>query len=389
MKKTEVARILIICGDPGGADAVAPVVKKLLKIHQVRVQVYAYFKALTTFRRNNISLIELDNEITLDEIKKLLIKSSPDLILIGTSFNQFEIEKKFIQISKDLNIPSLAVLDFWSSYSKRFSRNESDLEYLTDKIAIMDELAFSEMREEGFLPDHLTITGQPAFDRLKNKKVNFSTIDKNRIKTEIGIKEDQKLVLYISQPFSKLFGDSAVNPLYLGYDEKSILKDLLQALNEMIFDHDIDISLGIIPHLREEDPWWERFAGDRVHIFPTDKFDFDSLVMASNIVTGMTSTKLYEAHVLGSKTFSLQMEALPLKRFNMERLGINKNIYTNETLITEIETALVGPNKLSKPTEIEINKSATDQVLNLIIEMLELKNSKTMMPLNELRMEVL
>ncbi len=389
MKKTEVAHILIICGDPGGAHAVAPVVKKLLKIRSVRVQVYAYFKAVTSFKKINIPVIELENEISLDEIKNLLIKSSPDLIMVGTSFNQFEFEKKFILISRDLNIPSLAVLDFWSYYSKRFSRNESDLEFLTDKVAIMDELAYLEMREEGFPPDRLTITGQPAFDRLKNKRSNFSAKDKSIVRAEIGIKTDQSLVLFISQPFSKLFGVSAENPLYPGYDEKSILNELLRLLNKLIIDHDIVVSLGIVPHLREEDSWWEKVGGDRVHIFPADKFDFDSLVMVSNIVTGMTSTKLYEAHVLGSNTFSLQMEAIPSKRFDMERLGINRNIFTIETLIMEIETALIGANKLAKAIEVEIKTSATNNVLNLIFEMLDMKKSERMMPLNELRMEVL
>lgn len=389
MKKSEVADILIICGDPGGASAVAPVVKKLLKNGSVRIQVYAYFKAVTAFKKNDIPVIKLDNEISVDEIRNLIISSSPDLVVVGTSFNQFELEKKFVLISRDLKIPSLAILDFWSYYSKRFSRIDSDFEFLPDKIAIMDELAFSDMREEGFPLDRLTITGQPAFDRLKEKRSNFSFQDKNIVRKKLGIKADQHLVLYISQPFSNLFGVSDENPLYPGYDEKSILNELLRVLNKFITDQDIAISLGIIPHLREEDSWWEKVEGDRVHIIPTNNIDFDSLVMASNIVTGMTSTKLYEAHILGSNTFSLQMEAIPSKQFDMKRLGIDRNIFKIEHLNAEIKNALIGESEISKVVEPETNTSATNGVLKLIFEMLDVKIPERKMPRNELQMEVI
>jgi hypothetical protein len=366
----ECSRVVFVAGDPGGANALAPVIEQLKSEKNYFLSVFAYYKAALVFRQKGIDFIELSNTTTAEQVLTMLADTRPNLIVTATSINPFEVENVFIAGGKRLEIPTLSILDFWSNYTQRFSKDEDDLVYLPDKIAVMDELAVSEMEAQGFPSDRLVITGQPAFDRLFDLR---QCLDRKHIRDRLGIGQDSKLILFVSQPFSELFGKNSDNPLYPGYTQQSILQTLLEALEDMIRESDHSIVLGILPHLRETENWWTMLERDRVHIKVLSNEYFEEVSLSSDLVVGMTSTKLVEVALMGCAAISLQIGAEISKRFDMERLGITKMIFEKSTLDTFLEAFLLGNGDIVRGGGLSLRRQATANVRLLMEDMLQMK----------------
>lgn len=370
MSDLERSRVVFAAGDPGGANALAPVIEQLKSEKNYCLSVFAYYTAAMVFHQKGIDFIELANTTTAEQILTILADKQPNLIVTATSINPFELEKVFIDSGKRLEIPTLSILDFWSNYAQRFSRGESDLVFLPDKIAVMDELAVSEMEAQGFPSDRLVITGQPAFDRLFDLR---QSLDCEHIRDRLGIGQDSKLIIFVSQPFVELFGKNSENPLFPGYTQQSIFQALLETLEDIIGESDSSIVLGIMPHLRETDNWWAMLESDRVHIKVLSNENFEEVSLSSDLVVGMTSTKLVEAALMGGTAISLQLGAELSKRFDMERLGITKMIFKKSTLDTFLESFLLAKDDFVRGSGLSLSRQATANVSLLVEDMLEMK----------------
>ncbi len=292
MTRADSYGIFAICGDPGGANAVAPVVNRLLEQTAFTVNLAAYYKAVAVFRDWYLPFTEIPTEFSVEDAQSLLLEHGSQLLFAGTSVNQYELEKKFLAAARNLGIPSIAVLDFWANYAQRFSHRDSDLCYLPDRIAIMDDLAYREMVADGIPEDRLMITGQPAFDAVYSRWIAYSAAERERNRYQFDLGQDDFVVVFVSQPFSDLFGRDHRNPEFPGYDERTVFADLLAGLEELSGRLDRQVSLVVQPHPREGDPWWDRIASESVRIHVTARHDFHSLALCSDLVTGITSTEL-------------------------------------------------------------------------------------------------
>ena len=107
-------------------------------------------------------------------------------LLTATSANGIDLEKLFLGAARRLGVPALAVLDFWSNYRQRFSDQRDNLIYLPDRIAVMDEHARTEMIAEGFAPELLSVTGQPAFDALEPAQQRFTPDARAAVRAQLG-----------------------------------------------------------------------------------------------------------------------------------------------------------------------------------------------------------
>ena len=357
--------VLFVAGDPGGAYALAPVIEQLNIEDEYDVQVLGYIQAAKVFRQYYFSVVEIAAVSTDDDVIAWLSTIKPDVVVTASSSNQFNLEKKFIAGAKNRSIPCLSVLDFWSNYSQRFSEEEKDLQYLPDKVAVIDEFAYKEMCVEGFPKDHLVITGQPAFDAYleMHKNTYFSAIKRTR---EKYFGDADKVVLFISQPFAELFGEDHSNPLYPGYTQQTIFKELLHTLENIAVENNCRIALGLMPHMRERSAWWEYFDSEVVDIKLAEYDSFSKVTLTADMVVGMTSTMLVKTAILGILTVSLQLGSFPKKCFDMERFGIARVIYRKQSLEGFFNSALCGESKIENPNKLELDGKSTENVIQLI-----------------------
>lgn len=373
MPETVRSRIVVICGDPGGANAIVPVIKRL-RSEKEDVQVFAYLQAIGIMEKNNILFSSIDEKITLPDIQEILQKNHPAILVTGTSFNTIDLEIKFIKVAQKLAIPTLAVLDFWSNYSLRFYDMQEERRYIPDKIAIMDEIAYSEMIAEGFRPDLLIVTGQPAFDALAGFKLNFDTEKRQKIRRDLTIHAHELMVVFVSQPLSKIYGDDESNPRFLGYTEKTVLKNLIAALEIQSHDCKKDITLIIRPHPSEKTDAYEKIASKSIRTIVTKVGNPRDIVMASDLVVGMNTELLVEACYLGCMVVSIQ----PGLRFKdvlpTNRSGFSIPVYSEEKIVDTIRVMLTSPeiraDMRDKLDHFKQDGHATDRVVNTINQMI-------------------
>ncbi|MEO8207362.1 MAG: hypothetical protein ABI615_14385, partial [Chthoniobacterales bacterium] len=241
-------RILTICGDPGGAAAIAPVIRLLNTKEGIELINVAYHKASAVLETNRIAHVQADSGWTSDAVTSLFEKTQPDALLSATSCNDQNLEHLFLREARNRNIYSLAVLDFWSNYKQRFEF-DGDKYYFPDEIAVMDDFAKQEMIEEGFAGDSLIVTGQPALDSLQESRLTDTAAKRSSWCRQLGIDSSSMVVGFISQPSVGEYLASSEQE----FSKHTILPLLVKSLVTLSKKYSEIITLVIRPHPRESE----------------------------------------------------------------------------------------------------------------------------------------
>lgn len=335
----------MVCGDPGGAAAVAPVAVAIEKSGRFAVKACGYRQAPDVFAKAGIEMRRLSEETGGAEIGALLRDESPAICLLGTSVNGIDLEKRFVSEARKAEIATLAVLDFWSNYAARFAAENGaaapDAEFLPDAIAVMDEVAAEEMAAAGFPEEKLAVTGQPAFDAVLDWPGDPGRA-REKIRKEFAIPGEACLLLFASQPISemgKLTG-GAQNP---GYDEVSVLALIGGNLEALEARLGRPVYLWVRPHPREDAAKYDSFAKRWPRVFVNGEFPGNDAAVGCDLLIGMNSVMLLEACLLGGNVLSVQpglrtRDALPLKR-----LGLGRTVYDGDGLCELLAEAIRRP----------------------------------------------
>ena len=366
--------IIALCGDPGGASAVGPVIKRLQSEQQVEVEVLAYNEAAQIWDSLGIGHKVLSGKITSEEILAYLEKPNIKLLFTGTSVNPIELEKKFIVAAAEIGLPSLALLDFWLNYGARFSNLAGELAHLPDKIAVMDALAREEMIHEGFEPSRLVITGQPTFDDLADWRAQFSRKIRDEIRTNIGIQPDEIFVLFPSQPQSSLYGDDKINGNHIGFDEWDVLEALIEALEAIQHGCNAKIHLVVRPHPRESIEPFQNFHSDQIALTVSAEGGARNQVMSADLVVGMNTELLVEACYLGCISLSLQPGLRHPDKLPTNRVGVSRAVYRYEDIQPALNELLFDEDIRQEMREKLVNykheAQAAEKGIQLIYDML-------------------
>jgi hypothetical protein len=300
-----VRTIAAVAGDPGGAAALAPVLRALAGRPGYALKPLAYRQALEAWPAHGIAAAPLAED--LGPADALAHLAGVDLLLTATSFNNgAEVEKRLLHAARLAGVPSVAVLDFWGRYRARFADEHGRLAYLPDRIAVPDARAREEMVEAGFAPERLVATGQPAFDELAPLRAGWTPERRDAVRARLGVGAAERMVLFLSQPIRAVFGDRAA-PLSPGYTEDEVLASLAAALERGARARGERVALVVRPHPRErrDDIVLPR-TGDAVRVRVSDEGDGREAALAADLVAGMTTVLLVEACLLGCVVLSLQ-----------------------------------------------------------------------------------
>jgi hypothetical protein len=332
--------IVAICGDAGGANAVAPVIELLRGEGRVAVTALAYLQAKSLWAARGLDFSDVEGDLDDREIMALLDRTAAGLLLTGTSVNRYDLEKRFIAAARTLGIPSLSVLDFWSNYALRFSDAAGRLAYLPDRIAAMDEQAREEMIADGIDAARIVVTGHPAFDSLEAYRTGFSPQRREALRQELGVAEDAWLVLFASQPAFLDEEHAEAPPPWL--DRQRMLGLLLSALEDLARQYGKEIVLAVRPHPRENDRFFGSIVSRSVRVVLQKGGDARGVAMASDLVVGMATMFLVEAAYLGCPALSIRL-GLPLPdTFPPNRSGWVRPVYVEADVRPMVEKLLTG-----------------------------------------------
>jgi hypothetical protein len=363
--------IIAIAGDPGGANALAPVLLRLRQLGIAPLQALAYREAYPLWNQCGLAPESIDGEEGLQLLEQRLSKAS--LLVTATSVNGVDRERTAFISAHRLGIPSLALLDFWSNYRLRFVDQDNKL-ILPDHIAVMDELARADMLAAGFPAAVLIVTGQPAFDALAEARAAFTSKLRADARQALGIEKDELFVLYVSQPFADIYGSRKAARTALGYDEDEVLTLCRQALAVLADQHRLHCVLAIRPHPREPDEKFSETQGIGLRTVIWRKPDRLQAALTVDLVLGMSSVLLYEAACMGCAVVSVQPGLCTDDPLPSNRSGASLAVHKASGLGNALEKALFDEDwrkqrPISFDRKIEM-PSATARVIREIEKLL-------------------
>lgn len=377
---TTIPTLAVVSGDPGGASALAPVLIALRAQPHFKVHALAYRQARDLWAQRGLPFKELEEGLTRAQAQAILQHTRADVLLTSTSFNGVDLEKHFIAASRELGVPSLALLDFWANYAVRFADAGGHFAYLPDRIAIMDEQAKAEMLAIGFPAETLIITGQPAFDELPAYKQR-RPLWRAAVREQLGIAPDEPMVLFASQPLAGIYGRDASSPDFLGYTEQSVLDDLVTALEHLARHREKPVCLVIRPHPREDVRDYEQWQDSSIRVLVTGAIGGRGMALAADLVTGMTTMLLVEASLMGCPVVSLQPGLRGADVLPTNRSRVTRAVYKSADIEPEVDRMLFSAGVQDAITNQadkthRIIPDATNRVLQLIRDMLAPQQQK-------------
>ena len=292
-------RILFSANDPGGANAILPVVKALVARGDTVLGLVTG-PATETFSRAGISADDAGG-YSAAELAREITTFKPDVYLAGTSIGD-SIDKRILEKLK--KTPSVYVIDFWSHYGHRFPEAEADYTHLPTRICVTDERMLGEMVQEGFPLGPLVITGNPHFEHFTEGITRDS--------------ENAQLAVFISQPIRT--DVQAEGSLDCGFDEYKVLETVIASLPA-------HMRLAIRLHPREESAKFDAYLNERVYI--TEEATLEEALSKAGLVIGMFSPVLMQSAFASKPTISYQPERtgedpLPTNALGITQVAKNK-----------------------------------------------------------------
>ncbi|PHV12483.1 hypothetical protein [Chitinimonas sp. BJB300] len=338
--------LAVIAGDPGGGNALAPVIEQLRAQHWPH-RLFAYAESARLWAERGW-LVEPAEAITL---------SNSVGVLCATSVNPHQHELSWIAAAKEVGLPSLALLDFWSNYQPRFLRGGQ--RHWPDCIAVPDQLACDEMVAAGFDASMLQITGQPALDVIAQGAGRLSTAARTALRAECGLQPDESLLLFVSQPLRQMARQLGHPP---AIDEQAVLRDVEAALVTLARP----IALRIKPHPRED---LADFTGagqmwTNTRIAPSALAH--DLLSCADMVVGIHSMLLLEACYLGCRVLSYQPGGLASDPLPSNRSGLSHRCDDAVRLPQALVDTLTGP----RPQAPSLDGLSAQRVLDVLTVLL-------------------
>jgi len=289
-RQFDMASIVIIGNDQGGAVALAAILNQLASHHEVHVM--ASGPAYDLWQHNAVKLERMD-DATAQAIQSRLQDIQPDLVVTGTS-HYSELERSAWIAAKALGIPSLAVVDAWVNFPERFTRLSDNVLVHPDAVATIDDNTSNQV--SALLGDKIRchVTGHPHLEGI---------VEKHKKRGHHKRANDITKVMFFSNP---VYGDEHEEGSY--HDQFDAIEFLFNACEAS----QTPLMLGIKPHPREPMDRWDAWAQEHKDAFDRGWVRFESgysepLIEDADIVSGITSMALVEGALMDKALLSIQL----------------------------------------------------------------------------------
>jgi len=378
--KDKTKRIIFVSIEPGGTNALVPVIKKLIDDAGFSVTVFAADFAEKIYSKHKIPcinpVISSNDKFRIKDAEEILKKEHPLLVVAGTSLSN--IDRYFIVAAKNAHIPTMTVADQWFYYTERFLIKDKNIDCYPDTLCVMDENAKNEAVEEGFEPDRIDVTGNPYFDDIFILKGSFNNKKVFEFKRSLGVREDEFLITFASEPMENSEDDIYEVRNEWGYSEKTVVSELLSALKNISARRNIKICLIIKLHPLEIKSNFDRiknnFHSEHIRIIISYDAEPRKLILSSDLVVGMSSIFLIESVLLGKLVLSLQPEKKKPDFLVTNRYKASIGVFHKKDIETTIEKMIFNKKFqeeiFEKGKSFRIDGYATDNVINKINDLL-------------------
>ena len=282
--------VLFVAHDIGGGRVLAPVIEAC-EAAEYRAPIIAAGPAMGVLK-NAIGAPEATIPARKD-LDRFLSSQQPAAIVTGTSANA-SLEQDAWAAARELNIPSIAIIDAAMNYSARLRRSTGKTER-PDVICVVDAESRRQVETQIEFSGRIEIVGQPHLEHVR-RNVDWHRHDRARARQ----------IVYFSEPIVAAPGER--HPI--GFEQFEVFGKALGGFAETV-----GMSLSVKPHPNEKIEQWQDWI---THFDPPPQgslsivtHDALELMRASDGVFGMCSMALVEASLAGLPTLALQ----PARRY--------------------------------------------------------------------------
>ena len=237
-------------------------------------------------------------------ITNVLRSFKPKYIFCGTSLNKFEFLWR--KAAKNENIKTISFIDHWSSYVKRFSFDNEII--FGNEVLVVNEIAKREAIQAGIPEELITVFGNPYYKKVKEFQPKVS---KEEFFNSLGLDIHKKVILFISDDINRSFPKNEKGECQLGFDEYSVLKDILicfQMLETEIDFSNFQFLIKLHPKSKENkfNQLITNFSSLTLKTYCVKNYDSLTINYYSDYVLGMFSNMVIESFLLGKKLLRIQ-----------------------------------------------------------------------------------
>jgi hypothetical protein len=284
----------------GGANAIIPVIRELIKSNEV-----VSISSKPSKKPFDESLIEhqyCENDSLgscREYVKEILDNEKPNLIVTGT--NTYEdkngVDRELVIGARQRKIPSISVMDMGLFLNLRFKDHVSGEAYscFPDILTVPDEGTKQKLKEYEDRTK-IIVTGNPEFDNLEKKLREFEySGDKERLRKEYRGNKD--CLIYYAGGIFKNSGFS-----YWDLDAINLILEGIERSNKPA-----QLVFNLHPRMPEEQVREiDSFIGKDDRIKRAVGISGDNLMYASDLTIGAVSTLVVKAALLQIPSISLQ-----------------------------------------------------------------------------------
>jgi len=370
-------KVLLFSRDPGGTNAVLPLIEPL-RARGNDVVVYGKDAALSIYHRSNVDCTDIADAIpsgTVEETEAFVLKLRPDLIVTGTSSEDFT-ERHLWNAAEKAGIASFAVLDQWTNYRLRLipegedsvNGNVKERALITPSFFfIMDELAKAEMSALGIDRKRLVVTGQPFFDYIRRTAGKFAAREIEGLRRDLTGNRGGLVLVFASQPITSIHRQNGMAEDHWGYTEKTVLKSLVTCLGKLVEDLEARFTLVIRLHPKDEPDAYQDVlstCSQLVNVTFDCETDSTLLLKAADLVIGMFSMVLLEAAILETPFISVQIGLKKENPLILDRIGLTRSILTDGQLEKVLHAVLNGEKQRAPDLPFEFG--ATERIVQYL-----------------------
>ncbi len=333
-------RLLIITHQAGVVEAFAPVVNQLSQ-NQWECDIVAFDKSKIIW--SNFAYHTYSEQFAMNiEI------SDYDLLLTDTSEHVAKVAF-FWDIAKKHNIPSIAYVDSWENYDKRFTIHKK-FDKTPDYIGLIDNLMYQRMHKVGAPNEKLVVLGYARFETAFHNYMKYLPA--------AASKKSPQIVFFTNPIGPQIpYTDD-------GYTTIEVVKFVL---NELLKRRVSGTEMKLIfkPHPRENIVVYRNLIQSyQVEDFVTvsDEIPY-KLLSQADIVFGLSTILLVDSSTLGIPTYSFQ----PGRKFKKNDITDRKsiNVITNwEDIKREISKMIID--KFQPPKQPMNKENNTEIFVNFI-----------------------
>ena len=334
--------ILIYAYDIGGINALSRVINEISLLHNV----FVFSRCIGQKYFENVGIYSRDIE-KVENIKEFLKIENIKIVLTATSHNDY-MDKKLWNMSKELNIKSIVLLDHWLNLSVRFNKNPLEksiddnfsIDVKPDYIFALNESMKGELIKLGFLEEHIIVVGHPK----------LYEVYKNRIKV---VSYTQRIVLF-SEPIDEIYNSKHK----YNFDEYNVIELLFQVLSSY---KNIKFIIKVHPKQRLNIELIKKYS-EKWGVYNFEIIKKNLKLEPSDIIVGSFTMALIESAIKGYKIINIVPESL-LKYSVLSKNGFIVPVYSEKELKNYILKGSVLKNIESK---LSFEKDPVKRIIKFI-----------------------